>query len=240
MFINWENDKTFKWFSTAVEYTEYTEKMADLLLERLPKGGSLYDLGCGMGLIDFKLYPYFSDITCVDRSEASINWLENKVSEKNIKNITPVCMDAHLLTEPKDCIIALFHSNAEDVLKYYLPLAKDTLILVTHPRILDSPNEAKNKIRENANVTATIKAFDTAGIKYDLFEGSLEYGQPLESEEDGIQFIKSYGKNMPGETPEEYLKRNAVETGREDFPLYLPSQKKFGMFTVRKLTTVEP
>lgn len=234
MFIDWNNEKTFKWFLSAVEYTGYTDKMAKLLLERLPSGGTLYDLGCGMGLIDLKLHPHFSSITCVDVSESSIKWLESEICRRNIKNITPVCTDAHLLSEPKDCVMALFHSNAYDVLKYYLPLVKDTLVLVTHPRVLDSPVEIKNKFRENANVTAAVSAFDEAQIKYDLFEGSLEYGQPLESEEDGLQFIKAYKKNAPCETPEEYLKRNVVETGNSDYPLYLPSLKKFGIFTIKK------
>lgn len=234
MFIDWNNEKTFKWFLSAVEYTGYTDNMAALLLERLPSGGTLYDLGCGMGLIDLKLHPHFSNITCVDVSESSIKWLESEICRQNIKNITPVCTDAHLLKEPKDCVIALFHSNAYDVLKYYLPLTKDTLVLVTHPRILDSPVEVKNKFRENANVTAAVNAFDEAQIKYDLFEGSLEYGQPLKSEEDGLQFIKAYRKNAPSETPEEYLKQNVIETGNKNYPLYLPSLKKFGIFTIKK------
>ena len=56
MKIVW-NEQSVQWFRRASDYTGYSRNLAKLLLEDLPQGGTLCDMGCGSALVDFELAP---------------------------------------------------------------------------------------------------------------------------------------------------------------------------------------
>ena len=79
----WNEDR-IKWYLIASEYTGYHDNMTLEIKKIIPKGESLIDFGCGLGILPMKLSDYFSDIIGVDYDEQVLDLLEDNI-ETNLK-----------------------------------------------------------------------------------------------------------------------------------------------------------
>lgn len=72
------------------------------------------------------------------------------------------------------------------------------------------------------------------GIPFRQRELEYELGQPLRGMDDARCFFETYScdKN-PLLVEDSYLRTRLVETGREDYPLYLPHRRQFGLIAIR-------
>lgn len=227
------NEQTVRWCRSASAYTGYYEKLAELLLRHIPCRDTLCDIGCGAGLIDLELSPHIGQITCVDISAEAVNAVEESVRQRGIGNVSAVCADALDLQGQWETVIALFFGGY-DLVKKYLPLTKDRLILAVHEESRGSFGPAGRKAHKCSDVK-TVQAFlKSQGICYHLERGALEYGQPFVDRAEAETFVKAYSTPMPQEELDAYLEAHLVHTGREDFPLYLPKLKRFGLFILRR------
>lgn len=57
------------------------------------KNYSAMEFGCGTGLISFKLYNIFKNITLVDSSKGMIDILKSKIDKYKVDNMVPCCLD---------------------------------------------------------------------------------------------------------------------------------------------------
>ena len=232
MRIVW-NEQSLRWFREASEYTGYNRALAKILLRHIPERTTLCDLGCGAGLIDLELAPYFQEIICVDIARSAISALTEWAVEQNAPNVTPICADATELTGQWDTVLALFHGGGEFLTKY-LPLADKRLILTTYlERKGDfGPKERKAPKRfAAAEVEGRLKA---AGVRYTLEDHALEYGQPFRTCRAAEIFVRAYTQPMTQGELDAYLESALRETGREDFPYYLPKMKRFALFVISR------
>lgn len=154
------NEQSVRWFRSASEHTRYNQKLAQLLLKYIPVGGSLCDIGCGAGLIDMELSPFFEEITCADISEAAIHAMEQIARERNIQNIKALCADAAGLKDRWDTVIALFFGGYDFLGKYY-PLARERLILAVHSQPKGRFGPEGHKVPKCSD-TAAVKTLLTA------------------------------------------------------------------------------
>ncbi|MDO4540596.1 MAG: class I SAM-dependent methyltransferase [Syntrophomonadaceae bacterium] len=203
------------------------------MLEHIPCRGSLCDVGCGAGLIDYELAPHFESITCVDVSRDAVASVEQGAKRRGIKNISTRCMDADKLDGQWDTVLALFYGGTDFFAKYY-PLAKDRLILATHGARKANFGPDGRKIVKCFDVAGVKQKLDELGVKYGLWVLEMEYGQPLTSLPEAEAFVKAYSMPMEQAELDEYLQAKLVSTGDEKFPYYLPNLKKFGVFVIRK------
>lgn len=232
MRIKW-NAQSIRWFHNASRYTGYNRELKNLLLEQIPQRGTLCDVGCGAGLIDLELAPYFDRITCVDISQAPLDSLASDVRERNIQNLDILCADGETLTGQWDTVLALFHGGPDACGKYFR-LARHQLILVTHSSLHGSFGPEANQVRRCFDVASTRQWLDQAGVRYHLTEGSLEYGQPFESREDAKAFLKAYTTGMTEAELERHMDAVLIPTAEGEFPWYQPKKKEFGMFVIRR------
>jgi tRNA/tmRNA/rRNA uracil-C5-methylase (TrmA/RlmC/RlmD family) len=91
------NEKTIDWFLAASKYTGYNKKLAALLLHRMTSRGTLCDLGCGMGLIDFELASSFRRVHCVDIDATAVNFVNSYAKETATLNVTGCVCNAREL-----------------------------------------------------------------------------------------------------------------------------------------------
>lgn len=232
MKIVW-NDESVRWFKNASEYTGYNKKLCEILLRHIPCRGSLCDLGCGAGLIDMELARHVDSVTCVDISADAVNHVERTAQEMGVTNLRAVCADAACLEGQWDTVIGLFYGG-EAFFERFLPLAKDRLIVATHSSVKGEFGPEGHKIMKCFDVRGVSEYLDARGVKYSLEEHSLEYGQPFTDMDDARDFVRAYTTPMsPGEL-DEYLEKELVKTGDARFPLYLPKQKRFGIFVIRR------
>lgn len=232
MSIVW-NEQSAVWFRDASEYTGYNRELAKLLLEHIPLRTTLCDVGCGAGLIDFELAPFFDEITCVDVSPEAISAVSEGIRERETRNIKAVCADGLRLTGQWGTVIALFHGGGEFLPKY-LALAKDRLILASLVERRGRFGPENRKTEKAFSADGTAEQLDALGIKYTLQRHSLEYGQPFRTYRDAEIFVRAYSEPMPQNELDEYLEKALQKTGREDFPYYLPRKKNFGLFVISR------
>ena len=232
MGIRW-NERTSGWFCAASEYTGYNKKLAAILLKHIPERTTLCDVGCGSGLIDFELAPYFDQITCVDISSIAIDWIEKRCRQQGIRNINPVCMDAKELTGEWDTVLSLFYGGPEGFVNYF-PHARKQVVLVTYMESKGKFGPKAHKIVKQFDTAGIMAWLDESGIRYTLEEYTLEHGQPLRDLEDAKAFVRAYTLPMCEDELLAYLDKHLKETGEEEFPYYLPKQKHFGLFVIRR------
>lgn len=232
MKIVW-NEQSVRWFHNASEYTGYNRKLADILLRHISRRESLCDVGCGAGLIDFALAPHIGRITCVDISPQAIRAVEDHARRLATNNISTLCMDASGLEGEWDTVLALFHGG-RDVISRYLRLAREQLILAAHGTLKGNFAPDGHKVQKCFDVNGVKASLDERGIRYSLQELTLEYGQPLTSLTDAEAFVTAYSTPMDKFVLDAYLREHLEETGDEQFPYYLPNQKKLGLFFIRR------
>lgn len=233
MNIVW-NERTARWFADASAYTGYHRRLAAVLLGLLPGRGTLADMGCGTGLIDMELAGHYDRVTCVDVNAEALSFLHTAAAGRGIENIETRLCDAAEVTETFDDVIAVFHGSPEAFARRYIPLAKGGFAAVVHssPEGRLGPENYRNRRDDTAK--STVELFTKLGIEYKRTDISIEYGQPLKSMEDARDFTRAYSDSPPESAVDEYLERNLVRTGERDFPLYLPNEKTFSIFSVLK------
>lgn len=232
MKIVW-NEQSIRWFHNASEYTGYHQKLAEILRKHIPRGGSLCDIGCGAGLIDFELAPYLARLTCVDISPEAIGAVERHARLRRLNNISTICMDASGLEGEWDTVMALFHGG-EDMILRYLRLARGQLILAAHGTLKGSFAPEGHKVTKRFDVHGIREYLDGQGIRYSLQQLTLEYGQPLTGLADAEAFVTAYSTPMARSELDAYLHQHLERTGDDKFPYYLPNQKKLGLFVIRR------
>lgn len=233
MLFEW-NEQTFRWFWDASEYTSYNRNMAKLLLPKLEDCETLCDMGCGMGLVDLELAPHFREITCVDISERATANLRDRAARSGIGNIRVLRSDGMAAEGRWDAVMALFHGDVETVGENYLEKAAKKLVLVVHGSAYGSTGPEKYRVRKCCDVEHTKAWLEREGYPYELELASLEFGQPHRSFEDALAYTRTFSKAAPEDELLAYVKQAVQETGRADFPLYTPKQRRFGIFTIRK------
>ena len=226
------NETTVKWYKDASDYTGYSAKLAGLLLEKIDARNSLCDLGCGISLVDMELAGEIGSITCIDSDSFAVEETRRIARQKGIENITAMCQNAVSAKGAFDTVMCLFHGNIEQYIDTYSKLAKHRFIAVVH----DDPDELvrmnKPRIRQLTSVSQTSQHLKDRGIHHSIQRCTLEFGQPFTSRQQAREYVVHYKKVAEGESAGQCVDRCTVGTEREDFPLYIPHQRRFAIFTI--------
>ena len=233
MNIVW-SEKTIRWFADASAFTGFHRKLAALLSERLPGKGTLADVGCGTGLVDFELAPRYERVVCVDVCEQALASLRGCAAARGAANIETRLADAASLSDRFDDVIAVFYGDAELIAKKLLPLAKAGFAAVVHASPDGKLGPEDYRLKKTDTAAAAAELLTGLGIEFCRTDVALEYGQPFRTVEDAREFTRAYSDRPPEAAVDEYLEKNLVATGERDFPLYLPNEKRFSILSVLK------
>ena len=190
----WNEDR-IKWYLLASEYTGYHDNMTLEIKKIIPKGESLIDFGCGLGILPMKLSDYFSDIIGVDYDEHVLELLEDNIAKNKIKNFKTICSNCYsgeLLEkiEEKDNILLSHFGDIEDYFYNFFDLFTKRMIIIRNDvekSIVHNPN--KNTIQD------ICKFLDDRKIPYKIYRQTFEFGQPLKDDEEVIKYLnKWYGE----------------------------------------------
>ena len=190
----WNEDR-IKWYLVASEYTKYHDNMTLEIKKIIPKGESLIDFGCGLGILPMKLSDYFSDIIGVDYDEQVLDLLEDNIAKNKIKNFKTICSNCYsgeLLEKigEKDNILLSHFGDIEDYFYNFFNLFTKRMIIIRNDvekSIVHNPN--KNTIQD------ICKFLDDRKIPYKIYRQTFEFGQPLKDDEEVIKYLnKWYGE----------------------------------------------
>ncbi len=109
------DQKAREWDADPVK-TERAHAVADAIRKRvtLRPGFTVFEYGCGTGLLSFALQPHVSHITLADSSPGMLDVLKKKIAARSIRNMTPVRLDLCTDPLPKErydlvCMLMVLH-----------------------------------------------------------------------------------------------------------------------------------
>lgn len=171
MKFSWDSS-TIKRYQDANEYTGFFKNVADLIAPKLKGYSTFCDIGCGLGLIDIELSSCIQNITCIDISENAINFLNEKIKNKEITNIKTRLMNCHEIDETWDVIYISFFGYKS--IEKFLPYCKQLFAVVN---INETESTLKKYMKFNKGTCKEVEQeLKYEGIEYQLTEVSLEFG----------------------------------------------------------------
>ena len=228
MFV-WTPDM-IRFMRAANEKSDYHARLAAILTSKLSGCRTLCDAGCGLGYLSLALAPYVRRVTAADRSEAALDVLRQNCAERGIRNIDILSGELRPvpLAEPYDAMVFCFFGRMEEIAAVAKAQCRGTVFVfkknyTSHRFSVGEHPAGWDSFRAGADwLTAH-------GVPFEAEALELEMGQPLRSMEEARQFFRLYSRDADkAAITDEFLRGRLVETGREDFPLYLPHKRQVG------------
>ncbi len=221
------NEEMVRFLRDASEYGDYYRRLAAWIVPHLKGADHLCDAGCGLGYLTLELSNYVNHITAVDSCEIALQTLREKARNKqnihilsgNIKDFTP--------TEKYEAMVFSFFGKMEEIHPIAKQQCRGTVFLFKKNYVNHrfTPGEYRAGDDSYANAVNWLEKKRIPFIGQTL---SLEMGQPLRSLEEARRFFALYSRGDREEITDAFLQTRLLETGRQDFPLYLPQKREVG------------
>lgn len=224
------NEEMVRFMRTASEYGDYHRRLVQRMRPALHSADHICDAGCGLGYLSLALAPYVRRVTAADRSEAALDVLRQNCAERGIRNIDILSGELRPvpLAEPYDAMVFCFFGRMEEIAAVAKAQCRGTVFVfkknyTSHRFSVGEHPAGWDSFRAGADwLTAH-------GVPFEAEALELEMGQPLRSMEEARQFFRLYSRDADkAAITDEFLRGRLVETGREDFPLYLPHKRQIG------------
>ncbi len=227
MMYRWKPDM-IRFMRAACEFGDYNERLTQQMLPYLSGREHVCDAGCGLGYLARALAPHVRQVTAVDANE---NALQGLRESNNAANLSIKCCDIFADTPetPYDTMVFCFFGSLAEILE----IAKRQCagrVFVFHRnyqnhRFSTGSYESGSDGRLHAGDHLKVLQIPFAQKPLEL-----EFGQPFTSFDDARLFFSTYQRGDIA-VDDAYLQEHLVETGRDDFPLYLPHTRKVGFLT---------
>lgn len=229
MMYQWSKDMV-RFMRHASEYGDYNDRLVDWMCPHLQTGDCVCDAGCGLGYLSLSLAPYVQRVTAVDRNADALEVLRENCAAQGISNIETRCGDiCNLPPEvPYDAMVFCFFGRMEEIAAIAKAQCRGTVFafkknyathrfsVQQHPTGNDSFTVAKDWLTAH-------------GVPFTAQELELELGQPFTSLDDARQFFEIYSRDTDKSLiTDAFLHEKLTETGRTDFPLYMPHKRSVG------------
>lgn len=228
----WQDDM-IRFMKNASEYGTYNQVLLEKMRPYLTAQMHICDAGSGLGYLSLALAPHVKQVTAVEKHPHAAAVLEENCRGRGIANVESVCADLEEASpeQPYDAMVFCFFGGGTQILRLARQQCRGRVFVFTrnyknhrfsvgtHPTGMEGFSDLRELLRE-WNIPAREEAF------------LAEHGQPLESMEDARRFYEIYSKDGDNSLlTEEFLRSKVISTGREDFPLYLPHERKVAFVT---------
>lgn len=227
----------------ASNYGSYHEKLANVIFPYLQAKTHVCDAGCGLGYLSIALSDRIPLITAIDIKPQAVNVLKKNCTERNIRNIRPITGDIHQIPpgKPYDAMIFCFYGRSRDIFEISREQCGGTVVVVKKNYSTHRFSVGKYPSGPD-NYNYLLSILNSNGVPHQNREISFEFGQPFRNFEDTRKFFLCYSKdNDPKVLTDEFLRSQVIETGRSDYPIYMPHQRQLGIisFETRDITKIE-
>lgn len=226
----WYEDMV-RFMRDASEYGTYNQELARILAPNLNRQMHICDAGCGLGYLSLALAPHAGRITSVERNPDAVAVLENNCRKLGITNITPRCgaIQEVVPEEKYDAMVFCFFGGIHEILETAKRQCSGTVFIITR-------NYTTHRFSVGSHPTGSYgyrgsrEVLTELNIPYEEKIFDLEFGQPFRCLEDARRFYELYSKDEDAAViTEEFLLSKVTETGREDFPLYMPHRRNLAI-----------
>lgn len=220
------------WFLNASTYTGFHHALAQVLLPYLEPDDTMCDIGCGLGRLDLELAPHVAQLTALDIDSQVVGILDRDAQSRNLSRLQVRCADAAHLTEHFDILLMSFFGKSGSGIQDYLRLCSKKLIRIVNVENSSSLYPERYRRTKKDTVSVIHKELAELELRFCLEIASIEFGQPLRSQQEAEQFILHHAPKAGKEEVLTFLQEHLTQTGREDFPFYLPNRKEIGIFII--------
>lgn len=224
------NEEMVRFMRAASEYGDYHRQLVQRMLPALRPTDHICDAGCGLGYLSLALAPHVRRVTAADRSEAALDVLRQNCAERGIRNIDILSGELQPvpLAAPYDAMVFCFFGRMEEIAALAKTQCRGTVFVFKK-----NYTSHRFSVREHPTGWDSFRAgtdwLTAHGVPFEAEARELEMGQPLRSMEEAQQFFWLYSRDADkAAITDEFLRGRLVETGREDFPLYLPHKRQIG------------
>jgi len=229
-------DRMISFMSDASGYGNYFDELAKCLSAYLEKDWTVCDAGCGIGQLTLSLSPFVKHITGIDRSEPAIGKLRNCLATAGPDNAEAVCADFENLDSSIvfDAMIFNYFGKMEEIIEIADRHCLKRIIVVKKNYTKHRFSIGSNPIDEKS-VDYVKDYLNGIGAKYTTELFSAEFGQPFHSIEDAVDFFSIYSRDKDRSLiNSENVEKRLVETGKSDFPYYLPHRRESMIFAIER------
>jgi len=234
MMFKWEPDM-IRFMKDASEYGDFNEKLAELIASYIDKNSHICDAGCGLGYLSLALSPYAKQVTAVDINENALSVLKENLLKRGIVNVDTYCGDimSARFEKPFDHITLCFFGNIEEILAVSKRCCTGRIFAIM--RNYSNHRFSVSSIkREPGGSEDACRFLDNLAIPYVRRDLTIEMGQPFKDLKDARLFFETYSRDGDKSLiTEEFIKSRLVATGREDFPFYMPNERKVSFITFK-------
>lgn len=238
----WYEDMV-RFMRDASEYGTYNQELARMLAPEFSKDMHICDAGCGLGYLSLALAPYVGQVSSVEKNPDALAVLKENCRAKGINNITPRCGTIQdVIPERKyDAMVFCFFGGIYEILAAARQQCSGRVCIITR-------NYTTHRFSVGSHPTGsygyrrTNDVLRELGVPFEEETFELEFGQPFRSMEDARQFYEIYSHDEDKSAiTDEFLHGKVVETGREDFPFYMPHLRnlaivKFNVSDIPEIT----
>mgnify|MGYP004559101753 FL=1 len=228
--FQWNAEKV-RFMEDAAAWGDFHARLAAELAPYLPRNGHVCDAGCGTGHLALALAPYVKRVTAVDISDQALALLAENSRKRGIANIDIRCGDIARLPpeQPYDAMVFCFFGHIEEILTISAAQCRGTVLAVMRNDGCHRFSAARGAVRHGGYPRGAAE-LTARGIPFHAVERELPMGQPFRTIDDARRFFALY--QPPDDTTpvtDDFLRQRLTATGREDFPLYLPQNRRFGL-----------
>lgn len=234
----WEKDM-ISFMRQASEYSDYNQRLTEKMKPWMTKDMHICDAGSGLGYLSLELAPHVKQVTAVERHPGAAAVLSENCKVRGITNVISRCgVIAETRPEmPYDAMVFCFFGRRREILKLAKTQCRGEIFVFT--RNYDRHRFSAGSHRSGfEGYPEFSEELTRLGIPVHKETFTLEFGQPFRSLEEAHQFFLLYSKDQNKDVlTEAFIRSQLAETGREDFPFYMPHQKHMGFlhFSVKDI-----
>ena len=218
----WWTPQKIDWYVRASKCSDFHEKLACEIAERIPKDKSILEVGCGLGYITAQLAKMGYDVCGIDNDEKAIKRAhelhEGLPRQSGSKGLFAL-EDYRTSHRRADVVLAVFCGRIdEEGLGTFERLATERIIYIV------SQHKSNNLKRDR---TAEICTYlEKSGHHFTFKELSLRFDQPFTSQEEAAIFLElQHGNvNLP-------VKRSKGPY-KDQYPYVFENEKKMSIFVI--------
>jgi len=226
----WYEDMV-RFMKDASEYGTYNQELAKMMAPYLSKDTHICDAGCGLGYLSLALAPYVGQVTSVERNPDAVAVLKDNCRRFGVENITPRCgdMEDNQPEKKYDAMVFCFFGHIHEILETAKRQCDGTVFIATRNYTTHRFSVGQHKTGSYGYLSSR-DVLTEKGIPYEERIFDLEFGQPFRNLEDARKFYEIYSHDEDKSAiTDEFLRSKVVETGREDFPLYMPHRRNLAL-----------
>ena len=225
----WEKDM-ISFMCHASEYSDYNQRLTEKMKPWLSKNMHICDAGSGVGYLSLALAPYVNKVTAVERHPDAADVLTENCRLLKVPNVISRCGEVKevIPEKPYDAIVFCFFGGRQEILELAKKQCAGDVFVFTRNYENHRFSAGKHRTRYDG-YPQFAEELAMLGIPAHQETFALEFGQPFRNLEEAHRFFWLYSKDQNKNVlTETFIRSQLVETGRKDFPYYMPHEKHMG------------